>query len=544
MQADADRNGLIKLVPLEQEEHHGRRALPPERRHRRERHDDAPHTDEVHHGTEASVAAAADDAVIARHLVRGADRRDREDKHELPAEPVRAFGQRAAEGRENRPSQQKNRESRAQADRDKYHLKRRDERMQPLFVPLADGAADHDARRARRAVADNREHLIDLHRDGVRRRHIAAEVAENASLNHLRHAPERLIDEHRERNPHVIAHVARVDVQQLAQVEIEDVFLVFEKPDDDEQLNAPRNQGRAGRAAHAHLREAEVAVNQQIVEADVDNKRRTRNHVADFNHADRAQGRHEDVRDGENHVGEADDAEILRALRDDRRVVREQLQNLRRPAAHQNEQQHRQCAAEAQRHTDDVRDGFELLFAPVLRAHDDRALARANDEHLEQVLYLVAQADAAHRVLTVPTEHERVHHVDAVGQQVLKRKRQRQNHERLIKRLFFYHTVFPPVCPPKPCSCVFSVCLRRIFIGRTLLLFPYYRIFPSMAITKHCNLFIFCAIISVSVTREVERCEGSRRAWRARAVGALFLYARRCRTQPVLLRDPRRALLL
>ncbi len=46
------------------------------------------------------------------------------------------------------------------------------------------------------------------------------------------------------------------------------------------------------------------------------------------------------------------------------------------------------------------------------------------------------QTYAAHRVLTVPSEHERVHHVDAVGQQILQRQRQRQHHKGFIKRLF------------------------------------------------------------------------------------------------------------
>ena len=125
----------------------------------------------------------------------------------------------------------------------------------------------------------------------------------------------------------------------------------------------------------------------------------------------------------------ADDAEIFRALRDDCRVVREQAQDLVRPAEYEDEQQHCERAAEAQRHTDDVRNGLELFPAPVLRAHNDRALARADDQHLEKELDLLAQTDAAHRVLAVTSEHERIHHVDAVGQQILQRQRQRQNHK-------------------------------------------------------------------------------------------------------------------
>ena len=297
--------------------------------------------------------------------------------------------------------------------------------MQLFLVVLTDRAADHNARRTRRAVADDREHLIDLYRDRVRRRNVAAEMTQNTGLNHLRHAPERLIDEYRERDLHVIVHIARVDVQQLAEIEIEHVFPVLEEPDNDDQLDTARDQRCARRAAHAHLRKAEIAVDQQIVQAYVDDERRAGDHVADPDHADRAQRRDKDIRDGEDDVGIADDAEIFRALRDDCRVVREQAQDLVRPAEYEDEQQHCERAAEAQRHTDDVRNGLELFPAPVLRAHNDRALARADDQHLEQELDLVAQTDAAHRVLAVTSEHERIHHVDAVGQQILQRQRQR-----------------------------------------------------------------------------------------------------------------------
>ena len=66
-----------------------------------------------------------------------------------------------------------------------------------------------------------------------------------------------------------------------------------------------------------------------------------------------------------------------------------------------------------------MRDRLQLTLAPILGAHYDRALACTDDQHLQQVLHLVAQADAAHRILTVAAKHDGIHHVDAVGQQVL-----------------------------------------------------------------------------------------------------------------------------
>ena len=86
-----------------------------------------------------------------------------------------------------------------------------------------------------------------------------------------------------------------------------------------------------------------------------------------------------------------------------------------------------------------MRDRLQLVFAPVLRAHNDRALACTDDQHLQQKLHLIAQAYAAHGILTVPPEHHGVHQVYAVGEQVLQRQRQCQHHKGFIKRLFLYH---------------------------------------------------------------------------------------------------------
>ena len=99
------------------------------------------------------------------------------------------------------------------------------ERTQPLLVALTDGAADHNAGCGRGTIADNRQNLIYLHRNRVGSRGIAAEMAEDTGLYHLRDAPERLIDEHRQKRACNPAHIAGVDVNQLAQAQIELVLL-------------------------------------------------------------------------------------------------------------------------------------------------------------------------------------------------------------------------------------------------------------------------------------------------------------------------------
>lgn len=113
MQTNRYRNDLVQLVPLEQEEHDDRRNLPPERRHSGERYDDAPHADQIHLGAELGVAAAADDAVITRHLVRGTNRRDGEHQHELTGILIGCLGERAAQNSKDRRTQNKDQKARA-----------------------------------------------------------------------------------------------------------------------------------------------------------------------------------------------------------------------------------------------------------------------------------------------------------------------------------------------------------------------------------------------------------------------------------------------
>ena len=215
-------------------------------------------------------------------------------------------------------------------------------RTQPLLVALADGAADHNAGCGRGAIADNRQNLIYLHRDRVGRRGIAAEMTEDTGLYHLRDAPERLIDEHRQGNVHVILHIAGVDVNQLAQAQVQLVLLKLQVVDNDEQLHTAGNQRCDSRTAHARLRTAEVAVDQAVVQAHVDDERRTRDHVTDLYYTDRAEGCDQNIGYCKDNIGKADDLEILFTFRDNRWRVGQQRQQLVREEQHNAEHQHRQ----------------------------------------------------------------------------------------------------------------------------------------------------------------------------------------------------------
>ena len=142
---------------------------------------------------------------------------------------------------------------------------------------------------------------------------------------------------------------------------------------------------------------------------------------------------------GKHDVGEADDLEIADALRDDQRLVGQKAQQLARCKPHDQKHQNRHPAAKTQGGANDMGDRLQLVFSPVLGAQHNSALAGALHQHLKHELHLVAQADSAHGVLAVPPQHDRVHHIDTVYEQILQGQRQCQHKKGLVELFFPYH---------------------------------------------------------------------------------------------------------
>ena len=120
------------------------------------------------------------------------------------------------------------------------------------------------------------------------------------------------------------------------------MLLKLQVVDNDEQLHTAGNQRCDSRTAHAQLRTAEVAVDQAVVQAHVDDERRTRDHVTDLYYTDRAEGCDQNIGYCKDNIGKADDLEILFTFRDDRWRVGQQRQQLVREEQHNAEHQHRQ----------------------------------------------------------------------------------------------------------------------------------------------------------------------------------------------------------
>ena len=217
----------------------------------------------------------------------------------------------------------------------------------------------------------------------------------------------------------IVTDIAGIHAQQLFHGKAQPLFPEFQVVDHDQQLHAPGDQGGDGRALNAQLRTAQIAVNQQVIQGDIDAQRGKGDHIAGLHDADGPQGRHQDAGHGENDVGKADDLKIPHSLGNDPGLIGQQAQQLSRRQQDKHEHHHRQGSAEPQGRADDMGDGLQLIFAQILGAQHHGALTGALHQHLQQELHLVAQADAAHGVLAVPAQHDGIHHIDAVSQQIL-----------------------------------------------------------------------------------------------------------------------------
>ena len=99
--------------------------------------------------------------------------------------------------------------------------------LQFLLSPLADGLPHQDAGGGGGPVGDDGEDLVNLHGNGVGRRHIASQVAQNPGLNHLGRAPEGLVDEDRRGDLGIVPDVAGVNPQEFFCRQVQPGLLVF-----------------------------------------------------------------------------------------------------------------------------------------------------------------------------------------------------------------------------------------------------------------------------------------------------------------------------
>ena len=192
----------------------------------------------------------------------------------------------------------------------------------------------------------------------------------------------------------------------------------------DAELDHAGDEGRDRRAADAQGRKAEVTEDQGVVQKEVDDERGAGVDEADERRFHRAQHAEQDLRHGEEDVGERHDPQVFHRLVDDRGLVRED----REDGAGKGEGHGQHRAGEDHREAEGGGGGAldvgDVPLTPEARAHHDRAVRDAVHDHLQKKLDLVDDEDARDgelRGVPEPADHDVVEEVDAVDDDVLPR---------------------------------------------------------------------------------------------------------------------------
>lgn len=157
--------------------------------------------------------------------------------------------------------------------------------------------------------------------DGIGRSHIASQMAQDPGLHHLRGTPLGLIQQNGKGDADIIPQIAGIHADQLFQGQAQLLFAELQIQNADQQLNAAGDQRAHGSALYTKLRKTAVAVNQQVIQADIDTQGRKRDHISDGNDPHRPQGRHQNIGHRKEDIGPADDLKIADALRDHKGVI-------------------------------------------------------------------------------------------------------------------------------------------------------------------------------------------------------------------------------
>ena len=187
----------------------------------------------------------------------------------------------------------------------------------------------------------------------------------------------------------------------------------------DNQLYHPAGEGGDGRAHNAQLRQSEMAENQAVVQAHINENGADGHHRAHKRRLHTLQRIHQGVGDGIDYIRPAHDFQIFQRLSHHRLVRGEQPQNAPGKQQSQQEEDQTDQAAKFQPHRGNAPDGIHLALAPVLRPQHRNAGADAGYKGLEHKLDLVDQRGAGQCQLRIGAQHDVVYHIHHQCRQLL-----------------------------------------------------------------------------------------------------------------------------
>ena len=201
----------------------------------------------------------------------------------------------------------------------------------------------------------------------------------------------------------------------------------------DDHLHHPGDQGGDGGAGDAHGRRAELAEDQDVVQAGVGQHGDAEDHHAHGGILRAALHADVDGADGVEDVAQPHDPQVRGPQLDEQAVVGHKGHDLEGEAEQHHGHGDRDDEAGVKADAHAAVDALGVPFAPVLAGQDGEAAEQAQNDDLQHVDGGVGGGDGGELVLAQHTHHEGVHEPQGGGDQVLQDQRQGQREKPLVE---------------------------------------------------------------------------------------------------------------
>lgn len=297
------------------------------RRRKAERDSEYPHRQKVaeHRGERIAAAAYnADDSGGIEALDQNYDRHDRDYIHSRGFSLVGDVEQ-----LDDRifDEEHDSRHDKTESDRQREHGFR--VRVGVFAAARADLLADDDQRRVREADSGEQTDPLDDIRDRIGGVRHLAEVADNDRMNSDAESPEGLVADYGQAVAHEVAEQSGTAAEHTQRIQSDALIDEYDVGEHHQKLNYTRNERSYSRALDAERGESELAEDEYIVHADIEENRGAVREQRDFDLLSRAHDAAEQCSQRRDEVGREDYSKICDSERYDLLALREQPHDLR-----------------------------------------------------------------------------------------------------------------------------------------------------------------------------------------------------------------------
>ena len=394
-----------KLIGAEQEINNHGRKLQHESREESQRHGVNPHIDGIADKTEPAVAARPKNSGNQRRIHSSAhDVVHIDEKHDFQITHSRLVegGKMDHKGRYD--------EDDHTADDSGEH--RQLQRLSGIFLGLldlvgADSLTDVDAACAGDGKAEYRTEVTHNHNQGVGSHHVASHMAHDDGIHRKSHAPDHVISQGRQREPHKILQKNAALLKHQSELKLH----ILGKSGNHQAGNQLHCTGSGGCKSHssdAHFRSAKKAENENGIQNDIQKQCRHVQKHTDPHALNTSQDGKVDLRDTPAQVTDTDDPKVLSSQADQLLILSKKPHHGLRYSRRRYRKENGKAQSKAKGDTLHFRDGPKVFLSPVLSAEHGGACTQTVKDHIEHVGVLNRQGRGGHGGLAHRVQHDDV----------------------------------------------------------------------------------------------------------------------------------------